>query len=682
MHITQVSITNFRLLKSVSVKLEQKTTVIVGRNNSGKTSFTELFRRLLSEKAPTFRFEDFSLSTHDGFWNAYELFLKKAEEPDIRAALPAITVRLLLSYTSEIASLGALAPFIIDLNEQCTTACILVSFGLRGGALNDLFGGIEIDSGAKTELQKAVFCRAMKDRVPRTYEAEVMAIDPNDETNRKRVEWSQLRSLVGGGAIHAQRGLDDETLKNRNVLGSILEHLFQNATNETASTEDKGVVKKLTDAVESIQKGIDDGFNVQLNDLFPAFSLFGYPGLKDPRLQTETTLDVKRLLSDHTKVHYAGINGIKLPEAYNGLGVRNLIFILLKLLELFKTYASAAGTPGLHVVSIEEPEVHLHPQMQEVFISKLNELPVVFEKHFKTAPWPVQFIVTTHSSHLANKASFDAMRYFLVNADTSGEHTRHTVVKDLREGLGGTLGAAREFLHKYMTLTRCDLLFADKAILIEGPTERLLLPKMIEKVDAGTREETHLSRQYLTIMEVGGAYAHIFFPLVDFLELPTLIITDLDTVDRKNKGIACKVSQATHTSNSCIKHWFQDPDVASIDLLKKSPEDKTLHKRRLAYEIPEADGDPCGRSFEDAFVLANGTMFSLQGATKDEKEESAWQIAHDVIKKTDSALRYAIEVTDWTTPKYIAEGLLWLRETGSLPAPAASATNPSECETT
>ena len=179
---------------------------------------------------------------------------------------------------------------------------------------------------------------------------------------------------------------------------------------------------------------------VVLINLFPAFSLFGYPGLADPGLLTETTLDVQRLLTNHTKVHYAGVNGINLPETFNGLGVRNLIYILLKLLEFYKSFITKPTSPGIHIIFIEEPEVHLHPQMQEVFISKLNDLPNVFAKKFNNGiPWPVQFVVTTHSSHLANKATFESMRYFFSCSEAHGSNIHSTKIKDLKMGLGGPL---------------------------------------------------------------------------------------------------------------------------------------------------------------------------------------------------------------------------------------------------
>ena len=60
MRIHSVKIKNFRLLADVELVLEAQTTVIVGRNNSGKTSLSEVMRRLLSEHGASFQLEDFS----------------------------------------------------------------------------------------------------------------------------------------------------------------------------------------------------------------------------------------------------------------------------------------------------------------------------------------------------------------------------------------------------------------------------------------------------------------------------------------------------------------------------------------------------------------------------------------------------------------------------------------------
>lgn len=673
MHIHKIDIKNFRLLTSVNLFLEERTTVIVGRNNSGKTSLTELFRRLLTDNTPSFRFEDFSLSAHENFWKAFLLKRKGDPEEKIREALPIIEVRLTINYGKNEPDLGLLSDFIIDLNPECDEALIVLRYQLKEGEIDAFFANIPIDEKTSEQMQKTAFCRAIRDRLPEHYTSAVLAEDPGDSANHKTVEFSRLRGLILSGFISAQRGLDDTTHKDINLLGKVLETLLTSATADSADSNDRDIAQNLEKAIDEIQSDIDGGFNKQLQDLLPAFTLFGYPGLSDPRLLTETTLDVARLLKNHTRVHYAGVNGINLPEAYNGLGVRNLVFILLKLYEFFKSFKAKEGAPGIHLIFIEEPEVHLHPQMQEVFIGKLGEIANVFSRKFNGGrPWPVQFVVTTHSSHVANRADFEAMRYFLVRSGEPSRPLHSTDIKDLRKGLGSTPKEDKKFLHKYMTLTRCDLLFADKAVLIEGTTERLLLPKMIEKGDAGKTDGQTLSSQYVSVVEVGGAYAHIFFDLLNFLELRTLVITDLDSVDKKNAGKSCRVSEGSHTSNQCILKWFDDPNITLSALVAKLANDKIAKIRRLAYQVPETAGAPCGRSFEDAFILANMDLFGLGQVPQSEKEAMASAEAERVRRKSDFALEYAITKTSWIVPRYIAEGLQWLTE--GVPIPALSTT--------
>lgn len=667
MYISKIAIKNFRLLKSVVLCLEKQTTVIVGRNNSGKTSLTELFRRILEESSPRFKLEDFSLGVHEQFWTAFELYQTGAEEDEIRGVLPAIKAELTIEYEDNGTDLSPISNFVIDLDPDCTKAQMNILYALEDGKIQSLFEALE--------PEKTSFFKAMKERIPKFFKASLEAEDPNDSTNRKILEFSSLRALLQSGFVNAQRALDDTAHSEKAVLGKILEALFKAATSETANQDERDTAEELKNAVMSIQDGIDSNFNEQLGKLIPAFNLFGYPGLSDPKLRTETVLKVEQLLSNHTSVGYEGVNGVNLPESYNGLGPRNLIFILLKLLEFFRAFTAKQPASGVHLVFIEEPEAHLHPQMQNVFIRKLEEIAKLFADEYNFGnPWPVQFVVTTHSSHIANEATFDSMRYFLAQPQAELPGILKTDIKDLRSGLSGEPDENREFLHKYMTLTRCDLLFADRGVLVEGPTERLLLPKIIEKVDERQQDCEKLGSQYLSVMEVGGAYAHIFFNLLNFLNLRTLIITDLDTIDQGNNRKKCKVSEGTHSSNACINRWFAEDGghkPTKDELFGKSEAEKITNSCRLAFQVPHSADDACGRSFEDAFMLANPDVFNIAGANIQEREEYAW-IAAENVDKTDFALEYAIKKTDWVVPRYIAEGLKWLAQNPG-DAPAAQA---------
>ena len=134
-------------------------------------------------------------------------------------------------------------------------------------------------------------------------------------------------------------------------------------------------------------------------------------------------------------------------------------------------------------------------------------------------------------------------------------------------------------------------------------------------------------------------------------------MTDLDSVDG-TEGKACAVHEGVATSNACIKRWFED-DHALATLTQRSAEEKISGGRRLAYEISETANGPCGRTFEDAFMLANQTLFALTATTANDLEKQARERASGE-KKSAFALKYAIEVQEWKVPRYIHEGLQWL----------------------
>jgi putative ATP-dependent endonuclease of OLD family len=656
MIIKEVKIKNYRLLKDVTMTLDDRSTLVVGRNNTGKTSLAEIFRSFLSGPAPKLKYEDFNQSSLSEFEIALASYRSDHPEEDVRLLIPAIELCLLVDYRADADAYGVLGDFIIDLDEDLYETRILASYQVKSGGISNLFNGLDISDRAK-------YFKELKESINENFEAVLYAIEPNNPENRVKLDFSKVKRLIRSEVINAQRGLDDETHNERDVLGKALGNIFNSSANVGAPEAFRALSGEINDVVDDLQTRVDTDFLEKVEQLLPTLAIFGYPGLQDTNLSAATELDVKSLLESNTRVFYQKDDHFTLPETYNGLGFRNLIFILFRIYEYFRAYQSSEITPKSHLIFVEEPEAHLHPQMQEVFIRQLDEIVNVFEQTFNEGEsWPIQFVVSTHSAHIANEADFSKVRYFL------SKNSGSTQIKDL----GAEFSAVdrqvdKEFLHKYLTLTKCDLYFADKAILIEGATERILLPEIIKKVDA--IGHTSLRSKYLSVVEVGGAYAHHFYKFIDFLELKTVIITDIDSVQRDDTGQrvtypACSVSLGTHSSNTGLNNWFNTEERPLLEDLKtKSEQEKITDYRRIAYQIPEQGREACGRSFEDAFILANRDLFiDLRGGDEVAVEDSAYGLA-DVIgkgSKANFAIKYSITETQWSVPKYIVDGLIWL----------------------
>jgi hypothetical protein len=172
------------------------------------------------------------------------------------------------------------------------------------------------------------------------------------------------------------------------------------------------------------------------------------------------------------------------------------------------------------------------------------------------------------------------------------------------------------------------------------------------------------------MIEIGGAYAYKFKTLLDFLNVKTLIITDLDSVKKNtnSRSEACPVSDGEETSNKTLEEYFSSKKLS--DFTAKSLTDKVCSNVRIAYQIPENTGDKCGRSFEEAFIVKNAKLLSTNtkaistinlftGKSEVDIRNESYEIADKIPKKTDFAFDILL-LENFETPLYITESLTWL----------------------
>ena len=266
-----------------------------------------------------------------------------------------------------------------------------------------------------------------------------------------------------------------------------------------------------------------------------------------------------------------------------------------------------------------------------------------------------------------------------------------------------------------MKLTHCDLFFADGAVLVEGNVERLLLPLMIEKSAAELRSN------YLSILELGGSFSHKFKPLIHFLGLTTLIITDLDSVfpraanpttggsddhlsvdvadegcdeaeesDGRSRKTCMTIEPTAVTSNQTLATWLPRmkavADLLNATAASKSPVPTATAPARVcvAYQTRQTvkwNGETkemAGRTFEEAFAYENlewcqdveqkSLHLRVQKKATTLTLDEITQKIHDRVKsdgfdKTDFALCLMMADRDqWKVPNYIAVGLEWLAQ--------------------
>jgi predicted ATP-dependent endonuclease of OLD family len=647
MYLKTIHIKNYRLLADVKIDLDTATTIIVGRNNTGKTSLMNIVNKVTQGKK--INFHDYPINRRDVFYKATEKYINgEISYSELKENIVCPSIKFEVNYKLDNfdLSLGALSPFIIDMDIDTEIAIIIAEyrFSISEEKFKECFSDVQNEN--KSIDDKYIY-KTIKKRFSSFFDLIIEAINPNDVLDKQLKTHKELKELFPIYIIQAERGMDESEQPNKTPLSPILSRLFKTDVDDMylevqdETIEFRNIIDKLSEAVE-------EETNKSLSNIMQKALNFGYPSVEEMQFKAITKISLDEQIKNNTDLAYVEqVLNEELPSTHNGLGYKNLIKIVFALAEFSKQIVNNIEIT-VPLVFLEEPESHMHPQLQQTFSKYLTG----FLKNISVKS--VQILLTTHSSHIANVVPFNQIRY-------AQKFKTKVIYKDLSEFYSSNQSNA-DFIHKYLTISRCDLFFADKVILIEGTAERLLIPDMIKKCEeAGLykSEAPQLPFQYYSLIEVGGAYAHKFYPFLDFLGIPSLIITDIDSVgDNLKKSY---VYDGTKTTNATIKWWVRrtlnldEKDDVSLEIIKKFDDSqKTIGKCRIEYQTNE--NSLCGRSLEEALINANRDLFGIKANPTEE------DIDFPNVKKTDFALKMLLEKSNYNVPAYIKSGLCWLDE--------------------
>ena len=722
MNIESIHIRNFRKLKNCHIDFDDKQTIFVGANNSGKTSAISAIVWFLenNEKFTVREFTATNWSTINDIgdkWIAKDTVDEALLNPRLwDDVVPSMDIWISVNNGEQyrvnhlIPSLSTWKGKTVGVRCQYTvkdTKVLFEEYKKAKDKAKALEATKDWEEAKKPELypQRLHDFLAKGSNLHDFFDVKYFILDPvKKSTNENEtqstpnlcVEGNPLAELIKVDCILASRDFSDPEGHSDNEIDTLskqFQQYYRNTNQKRAELlpGELGLVKSIEEANRAYDEKLSKTFAKPVDEL----KGINYPGFQNPAISIHSIIEIEQAIRHESAVQFAiqGQPDLRLPEKYNGLGFRNLISMYLRLMDFRDKWLAkideGKSVEPIHLVFVEEPEAHLHAQAQQVFARKAFEA-LCKSEVLKFNVWlRTQLVLSTHSNHIVNELDLNCMRYFRRVMDAKDKIPITKVVN--MSNTFGTDDDTRRFVTRYIRLTHCDLLFADAVILVEGPAEKILIPSFLKKAGLDT--------YYISVIEVNGRHAHSFRSIIERVGIPTLVVTDIDAVAKKKEKDGREYDSAAMTAkgkgyktgNPSIKNWLKGKEPID-DLLALASEGKVVGNVRLAYQTPvnvkwdcasDDITDICPYTFEDALIMTNLNLFRneklkrMGAITRISKllKESPSAIdfqtkifnaieAKGGFSKADFAnsLLYTEEFEDLTPPEYISDGLKWLKE--------------------
>ena len=504
MYISKIIIDGFRGFKHSEIEFQEGLNVIIGHNNGGKSTIMDALRLVLEYGSRK------KLSAWD-FCQKEELQTLKDNPPSVKLSV----------YIKEQKEEGMSDDVALFTNYAVQTSpllesCLTYVYSLPQTEVEKYKKDVA-DVTDKYSLFKTIDDKYIRKYTHAIYGGPVVSQNQAQGEDLKKIDFEFVNAL---------RNVEDEIYGGRAaLLRDVLRYFLDYDLNGDENREDNIALRHqnfindthevLKNLVQRITAG-KDNIIAYANKTGALFS--------DNILNLEGDVSEGDLLAVLNLLVGDGEDR-RLPVALNGLGYNNLIYISLLLAKMQSNakadFMGSSNVKAFSVLAIEEPEAHLHPQMQYQFLEFLRNN--IVDKHVK------QVFVTSHSPSLVASVKLDELccLHRLVDGTVKVYSPKKVFATD---------EPAKKFIQRYLDATRADMLFAGGIIFVEGVAEQVLLPVFARVL--GLHDKW--LKKHVIVINISGRYFDKFLKLYDSsdpeaLGLKVACVTDRDPV-RKEKG--------------------------------------------------------------------------------------------------------------------------------------------------
>lgn len=683
--------------KEITNSVAGATTLIVGKNNAGKTTITAALQQAISdEKISGRKFNNIYLK------NIFNMHLNDVEFAD-KSPKMTFVFTIGLDVDPEKFAINNISDFIRvdELEKEHKLAVIEVRYEVKEESKYQEIVSLNIKRWNEKGLTENQMFREYLNLLSNDIDFTKKIYDSNqDEVEDSKIK---LNDIIDLKIIKAN--LED----GNRTLSSTFNKIVKYKLNSPEQSINKDTIdNKIYSINTDITTMVGDQHNKTVNDVVSKVT-----DKKNMQVHLQSNLTYSSMFNSLIDYEFME-NGHYIPEDQFGLGYKNLMKIIGQLIDYMEQYDGDDVHSKINLICVEEPENYMHPQMQEMFIKNIDdtidELRDRTKKNINS-----QLILTTHSSHILNSkihtsGTFDNINYMSVGEDQCSNVVRLSdsrianLEQDDEVGDTSKLITKDEltFLKKHIKFKVSDLFFSDAVILVEGITEEQLLNHYIS-------EREGLNKAYISVFNINGAFAHIYKSLLDVLNIPCLAVTDLDIKrSSEEKGVRgdkdstasflqIKSLKGRSTTNAVLKRYICNSDSGNVEETDEDDEKSVDFPSYLEYYKEDDNGgfkvvyqkntinSYFASSFEESFILTNYTNNILNKTLKDikpgiyklivgnkgkEDYKNSVHRSYEWQQKLSSSKSdfsntllynlYSMNGTKPVLPDYIEDGLVWL----------------------